>query len=122
MSRSFMILFMVSVDTRLNGNSFLILIFFLYCFYAWVKSIFRPLLKIEATSFCLDNNLSFSSYIIFSCILLFLFEKYSSHAFQNGLELQPTLSFSKYCNLAFFIQIYHEVSLSLKLDNINKIF
>ena len=36
-------------------------------------------LKVEATSFCFDNNLSFSSNIIFS-ILLFLFEKYALHA------------------------------------------
>ena len=125
-----MILFMFSVDTRLNENLFLILIFFLYCFYAWVKGKFlimklivsfldvikvsldqrkrfnesvidpKCLLKVEATYFCLDNNLSFSSNIIFYCILLFLFEKYCLHAFQNGLELQSTLSFSKYCNLA----------------------
>ena len=32
MARSFMILFMVSVDTRLNGNSFLILNFFFIAF------------------------------------------------------------------------------------------
>ena len=66
------------------------------------KSVIDPkcLLKVEATYFCFDNNLSFSSNIIFSCILLFLFEKYGLHAFQNGLELQSTLSFSKYCNLA----------------------
>ena len=47
-----------------------------------------------------DNILSFSSNIIFSCILLFLFENHGLHAFQNGLELQSTLSSSKYCNLA----------------------
>ena len=46
------------------------------------KSLIDPkfLLKVEATSFCFDNNLSFSSNII-SCILLFLFEKYGLHAF-----------------------------------------
>ena len=32
MSKSFMILLMVSIDTRLNENSFLILIFFLIAF------------------------------------------------------------------------------------------
>ena len=58
----------------------------------------KCLLKVEATSFCFDNNLSFSSNIIFSCILLFLFEKYGLHASQHGLELQSTLSFSKYCS------------------------
>ena len=38
------------------------------------KSLIDPkyLLKVEATSFCFDNNLSFSSNIN-SCILLFLF-------------------------------------------------
>ena len=59
----------------------------------------KYLLNIEATSFCFDKSLSFLSNI-FSCILLFLFEKYGLHAFQNGLELPSTLSFSKYCNLA----------------------
>ena len=60
------------------------------------KSVIDPkcLLKVDATSFCFDDNLSFSSNI-FSCILLFLFEKYGLHAFQNGLELQSTLSFSQ---------------------------
>ena len=52
------------------------------------KSVIHPkfVLKVEATSFCFDNNLSFSSNIN-SCILLFLFEKYGLHVFQNGLEL-----------------------------------
>ena len=64
------------------------------------KSVIDPkcLLKVEATSFCFDNNFSFSSNIIFSCIFLFLFEKCGLHAFKNGLELQSKLSFSKYCN------------------------
>ena len=62
------------------------------------------LLKTEATSFCFDKNLSFSSNIIFSCILLSLFEKYGLHAAQNGLELPSTLSFSKYCNLAYLFR------------------
>ena len=66
------------------------------------ESIIDPkcLLKITSTSFYFDNNLFFSSNIIFSCILLFLFKKYGLHAFQNGLELQSTLLFSNYCNLA----------------------
>ena len=58
----------------------------------------KCLLKVEAISVCFDNNLSFSSNIILSCILLFLFEKYGLHAFQDGLELQSTLIFSKYCS------------------------
>ena len=51
-----------------------------------------------------DNILSFSSNIIFSCILLFLFEKYGLHAFQKGLELQSIISFSNYCNLAYLFR------------------
>ena len=69
------------------------------------KSVIDPkcLLKVEATSFYFDKNSSFSSNI-FSCILLFLFEKYGLHAFQNGLELQSTLSFSKYWNLTYLFR------------------
>ena len=53
------------------------------------ESVIGPkcLLKVQATSFCFDSNLSFSSNMIFSCILLFLFGKYGLHAFQNDLEL-----------------------------------
>ena len=121
---------MLSADTRLNENSLLILNFFLCCFYTWVKCKFlimelivsfpenievplsqlkrfngslidlKGLLKVEVTSFCFDNNLSFSSNILFFCILLFLFENYGLHAFQDGLELQSTLSFSRCWNLA----------------------
>ena len=64
----------------------------------------KCLLTVEATSFCFDNNLSFSSSITFFCILLFLFDKYGLHAFQNGLELQSTLSLSKYCNLTYLFR------------------
>ena len=69
------------------------------------KSVIDPkcLLKVDATSFCFDDNLSFSSNI-FSCVLLFLFEKYGLHAFQNGLELQSTLSFSKYWHLTYLFR------------------
>ena len=69
------------------------------------KSLIDPkcLLKVEATFSCFDNNLSFSSNIT-SCILLFLFEKYGLHAFQNGLELQSTPNFSKYWNLTYLFK------------------
>ena len=40
MSRSFMILFMASVDTWLNKNLLLIFNFFFYCFYILVKGKF----------------------------------------------------------------------------------
>ena len=55
----------------------------------FVESVIDPkyLLKIEVISFCFDKNLSFSSNIIFSGILLFLFDKYALHAFQNGLAI-----------------------------------
>ena len=47
------------------------------------KSVIDPkcLLKVEAASFYFDKNSSFSTNI-FSCILLFLFEKYDLHASQ----------------------------------------
>ena len=53
------------------------------------ESVIDPkcLLKIAATSICFDDNLSFSSNIVFSCIYFFLFKKYGLHAFQNCLEL-----------------------------------
>ena len=125
-----MILFMVSVDKWLNKNSLLILNFFFAAFILWSKANIlimelivpfpndilvylgqlkrfdkflvdpKYLLNIEATSFCFDKNVSFSSNIKFSCILLFFFEKDGLHAFQNGLELPSTLGFSKYCNFA----------------------
>ena len=71
----------------------------------FIKSVIDPrcLLKVEATSFCFDDNLAFRSNI-FSCILLFLFETYGLHAFQNGLGLQPKLSFSKYLNLTYLFR------------------
>ena len=75
----------------------------------------KCLLKIAAISFCFDNNLSFSSNIIFSCMLLFLFEKYGLHAFQNGLKLQSTLSFSKYCSLAYFFRLVNRFRCHLNL-------
>ena len=82
----------------------------------------KCLLKVEVTSFCFDNNLTFSSNIIFYCILPFLFEKYGLYAFQNGLELQSTLSFSNYFNLPCLFRFCHLVLLSLKFDNVNNIF
>ena len=75
----------------------------------------KCLLKGEATSFYFDNNLSFSSNIIFSCILLFLFENHSLHAFQNGLELQSTLSFSENCNLAYLFRFFTKYCCHLNL-------
>ena len=120
---------MVSVDIWLNENSLLILNFFFIAFILRRKANFlimelivsfpddievssgqlkkfnesvidsKYLLKVEATFFCFDNYLFFSSNIIFPSILLFLFEKYDLRASQNPLELQSTLSFSKYCNL-----------------------
>ena len=63
----------------------------------------------------LDNTLSFSSNIIFSCILLFVFEKYGSHAFQNGLELKSTLSFSNYCNSAYLVRFANRFCCHLNL-------
>ena len=67
------------------------------------------LLKIAAISFCFFSN------IIFFCILLFLFERYGLHAFQNGLELQSALSFSKYCKLAYFFRFSNRFCCHLNL-------
>ena len=66
--------------------------------------------------------MSFSSNILFSCILLFSFEKYGLYAFQNGFELQSALSFSKYHNLAYLFRFEQQVLLSLKLDNVTRTF
>ena len=66
--------------------------------------------------------MSFSSNILFSCILLFSFEKYGLYAFQNGFELQSALSFSKYDNLASSFRFEQQVLLSLKLDNVTRTF
>ena len=63
----------------------------------------KCLLKVGTISFCLDKSLSFSSNNIFLYITIY-FEKYGLHAFQNDFELQSTLSFSKYCNLAFLFR------------------
>ena len=97
-----MILFVVSVDTWLNENSFLILNFFYIAFILRWKAIFliveliisfsddievssghlkrfsepvidpKCLSKVEVTSICFDNYLSFPSNIIYFCILYFL--------------------------------------------------
>ena len=133
MSKSFMILFMVSLDTGLIENSLLTLNFY-YCFFIllkskffdngvncvipwWYWSIFGPAKEIwrvcswsemfiENLSNILlfDKNLSVSGNIIFSSILLFLSGKYDFHDFQTGLELLSTLGFSKYCNLAYLFR------------------
>ena len=60
----------------------------------------KCLLKVETTSSCFDNNLSFSC----NLYITILSEKYGLHFFQNDLELRPTLSFSKYCNLAYLFR------------------
>ena len=82
----------------------------------FTKSVIDPkcLLKFEATSFCFKNNLSFSSNI-FSCILLFLFEKYGLHAFQNSLELQSILGFSKCWNMTYLFRFASKFRCRLNL-------
>ena len=64
----------------------------------------KCLLKVETTSSCFDNNLSSWCNIIFSCILLFCLRSTVYIFFQNDLELQPTLNFSKYCKLAYLFR------------------
>ena len=70
------------------------------------KSVTDPkcLLKVETTSSCFDNNLSFFMQHNIFLYITILFEKYGLHFFQNDLKLQPTLSFSKYCNLAYLLR------------------
>ena len=76
-------------------------------------------MKVEATSFCFNNNIFFSSNISFSFLLLFLFEKYGLHVFQNGLKLQSALSDSKYCNLVysfrFTTKFHYRLNLKMSL-------
>ena len=50
----------------------------------------------------IDSNLPFLSNVIFSCILLLFL--YGLHSFQNGLELQSTESFAKYCYLVYLFR------------------
>ena len=138
---------MVSEDTWLIDNSLLILNFFFIFFILWWKTKFLIMElivsfpdDIEVSSnqskrfnesvnwfgmfvencsniLLFDNILSFSSNIIFSCILQFLFEKYGLHAFQNYLELQSTLSFSKYCNLTYSFRFANRFCCHLNLTN-----
>ena len=112
-----MILFMVSVDICLKENLLLILNYYYCFYTLVKEKRFNSgvnsaiqwwlsksslcqlkrfdecvvdakcLLKIETTYICFGKNLSISSNIIFSCILLFLFKKSGLHAFQNGLKL-----------------------------------
>ena len=76
-------------------------------------------MKVEATSFCFNNNIFFSSNISFSFLLLFLIEKYGLHVFQNGLKLQSALSDSKYCNLVysfrFTTKFHYRLNLTMSL-------
>ena len=78
--------------------------------------------KVETTSSCFDNNLSFFMQHNIFLYITILFEKYGLHFFQNDLELQPTLSFSKNLQFGLFTQIWHQISLSLKLDNVTRSF
>ena len=125
-----MILFMVSVDTWLIENSLLIFNF-CYCFYTLVKgiffnegvnctipwwhwSIFRSTTEIWRVCSWSETFIENWGDIIFSCILLFLFERY-------GLMLHEIV-WSYYQQFGLFTQICNQVSLSLKLDNVTRIF
>ena len=70
--------------------------------------------KFEQHPFVLVKIFSSSSNI-FSFILLFLFEKYGLHAFQNGLELPSKLSFSKYCRFTTRFRGHVNLTMSLGL-------
>ena len=82
------------------------------------ESIIDPecLLKIAATSFFLITLYPFQATLYFlTFLLLFVFEKYGSHAFQNGLELKSTLSFSNYCNSAYLVRFANRFCCHLNL-------
>ena len=130
MSRSFMILFMVSVDTWLIENLLLILNFY-YCFYTLVKgnlfnegvqwaipwwhwSIFGSTKEIWRVCSWSETFIENWGDIIFSCILLFLFER-------CGLMLHEIV-WSYYQQFGLFTQIYNQVWLSLKIENVTRIF
>ena len=81
----------------------------------------KCLLKVETTSSCFDNNLSFSCNIIFSCILLFTWEVQFTF-FWKWFGITINIKFLKVLQFVLFIQICHQVSLSLKLDNVARIF
>ena len=90
------------IDTWLNESSLLILNFSFIAFVLRWKANF--LIKELIVSF-----------LMISCMLLFFFEKYGLHAFQNGLKLQSTLSFSKYCSLAYFFRLVNRFRCHLNL-------
>ena len=73
------------------------------------------LLEVEATYFCFDNNLSFSSNI-FSCI------EVRFKCFSKWFGITINTNFLKVKGFDLFIQICHQVSLSLKPDNVTRIF
>ena len=151
MSRSFIILFMVSVDTGLNENSLLILNFY-YCFYTlakgkffingvncviswWYWSIFGPSKEIWLVCSWFEmfiENLShiilfwqkvilFKQHFIFLYITIFIWEvRFACIPKWFGITINT--KFLKVLQFGSFIQIYHQVSLWLKLENVNRIF
>ena len=82
----------------------------------------ESLLKIEAT-FCLITFYPFSNNIKFSCLLLFLFEKYFRFkCFPKWFGITINTKLLKVLPFGLYIQIFQQVLLSLKLDKVTRIF
>ena len=92
---------MVSVDTYLNENSLLILNFFFIAFVlGWKKKFF-------------NNGVH--------CAIPIIWEVRST-CFPKWFEITINTTFLKVQQIALFIQICQQFSLSLRLDNVTKIF
>ena len=81
----------------------------------------KCLLKVETMSFCLDKSLSFSSNNIFLYITIFIWEVWFA-CFSKWFWITINIKFLKVLQFGLFIQICHQVSSSLKLDNATRIF
>ena len=81
----------------------------------------KCLLKVEMTSSCFDNNLSFSCNIIFSCMLLFYLRS-TVYIFFKMIWNYKQHQVSQNTAIWLILQICHQVLLSLKLDNVARIF
>ena len=151
MSRSFMILFRVFIDTGLKEN-FLLILNFYYCFFTLLKdkifnngvncaipwlywSIFGPTKEIwrvySWSEMFIENSsdivlfwwkfITFKHNYIFFYITFFIWEVRFT-CFPKWFGITINTKFLKVLQFGLFIQIWHQVSLSLKLDNVTGIF
>ena len=93
----------------------------------WLKrfneSVVDPkcLLKIWATSFCFGKKFFLFKQHIFLYITIFIWEVRFT-CFPKWFGITINTKFLKVLQFGLFIQIWHQVSLSLKLDNVTGIF